>query len=115
MTTKGGWSSEKLKSALAAISEGTHIRKSAKMFDIPESTLRRRMKANNISNAVLGRKSCFSVEQEKRFAETILMSNIFYGVTAEQCRNIPYGKKLLRLNSYYWWSNSNYWCSNSNY
>lgn len=45
-TTKGSWSADKLKSALIAISEGTHIRKSATMFGIPESTLRRRMKAN---------------------------------------------------------------------
>lgn len=84
-TTNGSWTSEKLRSVLVSISEGMHIRKSAKMSGITESTLRRRMKANNVSNAVLGRKSCFSVEQEKHIAEhIILMSNIFYGVTAEQ-------------------------------
>jgi len=71
-----------LRSALIAVSEGTHIRKSAKMFGILENTLRRRIKRNNVSKAMLGRRCCFSIEQEKYIAERILkMSNIFYGVS----------------------------------
>ena len=64
-TTKGCRISDKLRSALVAVSEGTHIKKSAKMFEILESTLQRRMKGNNISKAMLGR-CCFSVEDMRK-------------------------------------------------
>nr|CAH7728440.1 unnamed protein product [Callosobruchus chinensis] len=66
-TEKCSWDPEKLKKALTEIiRNGRKIREVGRAFNIPESTLRKQMRAENPGEARLGRKAVFSPEIESQ-------------------------------------------------
>lgn len=67
-THKANWTEENLKRAIEAVQNGVSKKKASKDFGIPRSTLRDRLKSNEISKPTLGRKPVFSSDQEKQIA-----------------------------------------------
>lgn len=64
--------------------------KASRDFAIPRSTLRDRLKSNEISKPILGRKPIFTSDQEKQIADLVLLSNVFYGVTISELRCLAF-------------------------
>lgn len=98
ISTKGSWTSENLRAALTAIDEGASIRQASLRFSIPRSTLQDRIKNRNTERAVLGRKSVFTIEQEKELvAEIINLSKTFYGLSSTEIRQcaFSYAEKII--------------------
>ncbi|KAF9816545.1 hypothetical protein SFRURICE_010704, partial [Spodoptera frugiperda] len=70
-TTKAAWTEENLQSAKIAIERGSSIRKAAKQYNIPFSTLKDRLKNEDMSSPRLGRKPVFTQQQETEIAEQV--------------------------------------------
>lgn len=104
MTTKASWTVDTLEKAVTVLKRGgISVYKVSQQTGIPYSTLKKRYnlaKANDASykySPKLGRRTVFSIEQEKILANHLrLMSNKFYGLTREQFRKVGYSvaKKL---------------------
>lgn len=89
--SKSNWTSDKLLSAVKEVKEGRSVRASAGKFNIPESTLRRRLKTNKLSKIHSGHKTIFSKAQEEKLAlQLIKLSNMYYGLTPLQFRRIAF-------------------------
>lgn len=85
------WTKEELKSALRCIQEGSSVSAAARRYGIPRTTLITRRKNQNFDEAKLGRCSILSEEQEVELTEhVILLSRLFYGITAVQLRRAAY-------------------------
>ncbi|XP_025410766.1 uncharacterized protein LOC112683809 [Sipha flava] len=85
------WLPETLHAALLAIKSGKKIRAVSRTFDIPESTLRLRLKNKNIGGPKLGRKPTFSYDVELELADQILkMAKFFYGLTPIELRRLAF-------------------------
>lgn len=91
-TTKGNWAAETLVEAVASIrNKTTSIRKAAKTYNIPFSTLQERLKTNNFQPVELGRPSIFTSQQESEMAKHIInLANLFYGLTPLQLRAVAF-------------------------
>lgn len=90
-TNKSSWSAADMAKALHEIRGGRPIRKVGKVFNIPESTLRDRLKSGSSETAKLGRNPVFTREQETELANhVILMSNMFFGLTPIELRRLAY-------------------------
>lgn len=90
-TTRGSWSEETIKLALAFIEEGNSINASSKKYGIPFSTLQERREKNNNSKPHLGRSATFTPEQEQALADRIkTLANVFYGLTAIEVRRVAF-------------------------
>lgn len=91
---KKRWDPESMKSALTAIRDGSKIKTAAKMYGVPESTVRDRLKFGENGedyNPSMGRKATFSKEEEKEIVEFITeMAKRFYGITQLQLRKLAY-------------------------
>lgn len=97
-TAKAAWTEADLKGAVNAIEGGSSKRKAAKQFNIPFTTLRDRLKNNNLSNPKLGRKPIFTQQQENEVAEQVkLLASLYYGVTVTDLRKLVY--KYAELNN----------------
>lgn len=90
-TTRGSWSEETIKLALAFIEEGNSINASSKKYGIPFSTLQESREKNNNSKPHLGRSATFTPEQEQALADRIkTLANVFYGLTAIEVRRVAF-------------------------
>lgn len=88
---KKSWNPENMKTALEAIRNGSKIKTAAKNFNVPESTIRDRLKLGEDYNPPMGRKPTFSVEEEKEMVAFItVMAKRFYGITQQQLRKLAY-------------------------
>lgn len=89
-TERKSWSSDNLKTAIEAVNGGSSIRKAARDFNIPETTIRDNMKRALPSDS-LGRKATFTPEQEQELVNHVIkLANLFYGVTPLGLRKIAY-------------------------
>jgi hypothetical protein len=76
---------------MRAIQSGRRIREVGRAFNIPESTLRDKMKSGFPSATRLGRKPVFTAEQEKELANHILkIANTLYGMSPTHLRKVAY-------------------------
>lgn len=90
-TQKNSWDSAKLQTALSEIAKGRKIREVGRAFNIPESTLRKQRKSEQIKATRLGRKSVFSPEIELQLKEYILtLAKLFYGLTPIVLRRLAF-------------------------
>ena len=91
-TNRQHWSSDELKRALTSIKQGSSIRKAGRDYNIPESTLRDKLKNVDPVNLVpLGRKATFTPHQEQELVKHIIkLAKLFYGVTPLSLRKIAY-------------------------
>lgn len=90
-TNKGNWGPDQLKDAIKAIKKGKKIRECSKIYKIPESTLRRRLKDNKLDSPILGVSPVFTPEQEQKLVEYLRnVSAWFDGLSSIQCRRIAY-------------------------
>ncbi|XP_015181519.1 PREDICTED: uncharacterized protein LOC107069070 [Polistes dominula] len=96
LSRNSAWSEEDLQSAKAAIEEGMSKRKAAKQFNIPFTTLRDRLKNENMSNPRLGRKPIFTPQQENDIAEQVkLLGSLYYGLSVTDLRKHVYKYAVL--------------------
>lgn len=87
------WTPDQLKSALKATKNGSSIRKAGKEFEIPQSTLRDKLKIADNGGLVpaLGRKVIFTPEQEKEISNLVIkLTNLFYGLTTIELRHLAF-------------------------
>ena len=77
---------QRIKDALIAIGNGTEIRRAGRLYGIPESTLRRRMKPNRPNSGKgAGHPTLFNEAEENLLANhCIQMANIGYGLAPWQ-------------------------------
>ncbi|KAB0804091.1 hypothetical protein PPYR_01061 [Photinus pyralis] len=76
-TEKGSWSADRLEAAIAAIKTGRSIREVSKTFEIPRSTIQKRMKNSNN-------------EEQELAAHVIKLSKLFYGVSRDEIKKCAY-------------------------
>jgi hypothetical protein len=91
-TEKSKWTEEDLKTAIAAIQSGRKIREVGRSYNIPEATLRNKLKTNVNTKIKLGRKPVlFSSEQEAVIkSHVIKLANMFFGITPIELRRLAY-------------------------
>lgn len=90
-TAKAAWTEENLRSAKTAIKRGIFKRKAAKQFNIPFTTLRDRLKNENMSSPRLGCKPVFTQQQETEIAEQVkLLGSLYYGLSITDLRKLVY-------------------------
>lgn len=90
-TNKQSWTVETLNAALNAVKDGLAVRKAARQFGIPESTLRDNKKRETVTKLSLGRKPTFTKDQEKDIADHVIkLSKMFYGITPDELRRVAY-------------------------
>lgn len=95
-TAKAAWNEENLKSAKTAIENGMSKRQAAKQYNIPFTTLRGRLKNDNISNPRLGRRPIFTPQQEHEIAEQVkLLGSLYYGLSVTDLRKVVYKYAVL--------------------
>lgn len=83
---------EDLQNALDAIrNDGKKIRAAGRSFNIPESTLRKKLEENDFKPPRLGRKPVFPQETEAELKDYILLlSKLFYGLTPVGLRRLAF-------------------------
>jgi hypothetical protein len=90
-TEKSKWTEEDLKTVIAAIQSGRKIREVRRSYNIPEATLRDKLKTNVNTKMKLGRKPVFSSEQEAVIkSHVIKLANMFFGITPIELRRLAY-------------------------
>lgn len=90
-TEKSKWTEDELRAAITAIKSGRKIREVGRSFNIPEATLRDKLKANINTKTKLGRKPVFNDEQETSIANHVVkLANMFFGITPIELRRLAY-------------------------
>lgn len=90
-TEKAQWTADDLLQAISDVKKGKSQRQAAKDHKIPFSTFQQRMKANDISDPRLGRKSVFTAEQEAEIANHLkTLASMYYGLSPVQLRKIVF-------------------------
>ncbi|KAJ8964903.1 hypothetical protein NQ314_004542 [Rhamnusium bicolor] len=91
-TVINSYNKESLQNALnAVINDGRKIREVRRCFNIPESTLRKKISLNQLKTSRLGRKPVFTEELEAELTEYVLMlAKLFYGITPKKLRHLAY-------------------------
>ena len=90
-TAKAAWSEEDLLHAKTAIERGMSKRQAAKTHNIPFTTLRDRLKNDNMSSPQLGRKPVFNQQQESEIAEQVkFLGSLYYGLSVADLRKFVY-------------------------
>lgn len=91
-TEINSYSEETLQLALNAIrNDGRKIREVGRAFNIPESTLRKKILQNESKIYRLGRKSLFVSEVETELKQYILtLGKLFYGLTPKNLRHLAF-------------------------
>ncbi|KAJ8932058.1 hypothetical protein NQ314_014981 [Rhamnusium bicolor] len=91
-TVINSYNKESLQNALnAVINDGRKIREVGRCFNIPESTLRKKISLNQLKTSRLGRKPVFTEELEAELTEYVLMlAKLFYGITPKKLRHLAY-------------------------
>lgn len=93
LKVRGKWTSKQLAAALNDIKDGNSIRSAGLKYSVPESTLRRRLKAGEakVLPPQLGRRTIFSQEQEAQMTERLKeMASIFIGMTPKMYRKVAF-------------------------
>lgn len=90
-TNQGSWSEENLNMAIYECKNGTKISTAANLYNIPFSTLYRRLKSGR-NDKQLGRfRPIFSITHEKELVEYLKeMDAVFYGLTRYDFKNLVY-------------------------
>lgn len=87
----GSWSTDDLENAFDAIKDGMSLRKAAKEYGIPFSTLRDRLKIRKTVEPKLGKYATFTKEQEEMMVQNLLqLSGMYYGVASLQLRRLAF-------------------------
>lgn len=91
-TTILSYTPEDLQNALDAIrNNGQKIRAAGRSFNIPESTLRKKLEENDFKLPRLGRKPVFPQETEAELKDyVLLLSKLFYGLTPVGLRRLAF-------------------------
>ncbi|KAJ4430341.1 hypothetical protein ANN_22557 [Periplaneta americana] len=90
-TDKAKWTKDDIEKAIKAVNDGRSVKSASKMFNIPRTTLRDRLKASNTEKPALGRKPLFSEEQEKELRDhLLLLSKLFYGFSITELRRLAF-------------------------
>lgn len=91
-TKINSYNEETLEAALSAIrNDGRKIREVGRSFDIPESTLRKKLTGDGSKTPRLGRKAIFPSETEAGLKHYVLtLAKLFYGVTPKQLRHLAF-------------------------
>ncbi|XP_072395080.1 uncharacterized protein [Diabrotica undecimpunctata] len=90
-TKRSKWTEDELKAAITALRSGRKIREVGQSFNIPESTLRDKLKSNSHKKIKLDRKPIFNDEQESTIANHVKkLANMFFGVTLLELRRLAY-------------------------
>lgn len=86
------YTAESLQNALDAIrNDGRKIREVGRSFQIPESTLRKKLLENDLKLPRLGRNTVFSKEIECELKEyVLLLSKLFFGLTPDGLRRLAF-------------------------
>lgn len=78
--TKADWCEENLRNARLAIEQELSKRKAAVRYNIPFSTLQKRLQNKNMNSPRMGRKLMFNQDQENEIASQIKLGSLFYGL-----------------------------------
>ncbi|KAJ3619091.1 hypothetical protein MTP99_005878 [Tenebrio molitor] len=90
-TNKACWTADNLVAAIAAVRSGRAVREVSRTFEIPRSTIQKRMKNNHTEGPSLGRLPVFSKVEEKQLAAHVLkISKLFYGVSRLEIKKCAY-------------------------
>lgn len=88
---RASWKPETLHAALLAIRSGKKIRAVSRSFNISKSTLRLRIKNQNIGGPKLGRKPTFTYDVELELADQVLkLAKFFYGLTPIELKRLAF-------------------------
>lgn len=80
-----------MKGALAAMASGRKLREVPMTYGIRVSTLKDRYKSGQSQVARLGRRITLTKEQEEDLADhTVVMANMFHGITPVELRRIAF-------------------------
>lgn len=91
ITNISSWPESQLRDALAAVKDGMSVKKAAVVFNIPRTTLRRRIQTGKIEKGSLGRNPVFSNHQEKEIADhVVLLAKMFFGLTPIELRRVAF-------------------------
>lgn len=90
-TNQGNWSEANLNMAIFECTNGTNISTAASLYNIPFTTLYRRIKSGR-TDKQLGRfRPIFSITHEKELVEYLKdMDAVFYGLTRYDFKNLVY-------------------------
>ncbi|KAJ8943344.1 hypothetical protein NQ318_000559 [Aromia moschata] len=91
-TTRASWSENNILKAIRAVQNGISIRKAAKLFSVPYTTIYDRLKKPIPDGTKkLGRNTIFTAQQEKELADYIIkMSKLFFGLSRLHVRRIAF-------------------------
>lgn len=90
-TEKGTWKCDQLKAAITAVRNGRSVREVSRAFNIPRSTLQKRLKQDSDAGPSLGRKPVFSIEEENFLAQHVIhLSKLFYGISRQEIKKCAY-------------------------
>ena len=90
-TNRGYWSETSLVTAINEIKSGTTLKIASEIYNIPRSTLQRRMKSENLSACRRGRKPSFNPDLESEIAShAVALSNKFHGLSVGQISQAVY-------------------------
>lgn len=91
ITGRGSWTSTQLTAALNAVRTGRSVRDVARRFSIPRSTLQKRLKNNNVSDASMGRTSVFTKDEEEVLEKQVItLSKHFYGISPTEIKKCAF-------------------------
>ncbi|KAL3281167.1 hypothetical protein HHI36_004385 [Cryptolaemus montrouzieri] len=88
---KNEWLESTLQEVFNALQSGRKVREVGRSLNIPESTLRDKLKANQSNKLRMGRKPVFNEDQENAIANHIIkLANVSYGITPTDLRRLAY-------------------------
>ena len=94
-TEKAQWNSETMTQAIQFIENGGSIRQAGRMFNIPESSIRKRKKAYDdgldVVGPHIGKYCVFSPVQEKALKDHVLkLAKLYFGITKVELRKLAF-------------------------
>ncbi|XP_074040466.1 uncharacterized protein isoform X2 [Leptinotarsa decemlineata] len=94
---------KQMKAAPQAVRSGRKVKEVARTFDLPESSIRDRLKRGAYWDPHMGRHATFSNEEEKELKEhVILLAKTIYRVTQQQLRKLDHEFAVEKNNCSQW-------------
>ncbi|KAL3268326.1 hypothetical protein HHI36_007444 [Cryptolaemus montrouzieri] len=88
---KNEWLESTQQEAFTAVRSDQKVKEVGHSLNIPESTLRAKLKANQSNKFRMGRKPVFNEEQENAIANHVMkLANVFFGTTPTELRRSAY-------------------------